>query len=86
MVLIFAVAYVLVRWINAGDNRQLLIVGITWASLTVLFEFGLGLLVLGYPWDRILEDYDLTRGGFMGIGIVFMFFAPFLTVRLQRSR
>jgi hypothetical protein len=26
--------------------------------LTVLFEVGLGRLVLGLPWDRITEDYD----------------------------
>jgi hypothetical protein len=35
--------------------------------LTVLFEIGLGRLLLDLPWDRITEDYDLTRGGFLGL-------------------
>jgi hypothetical protein len=44
--------------------------------LTVLFEVGLGRLVLGLPWGRITEDYDLTRGGVLGLGLLFMAVSP----------
>jgi hypothetical protein len=60
--LVFAVAYVGIRWIAARTKLQLLGVGLLWAVLTVLFEVGLGRLVLGLPWDQITEDYDPTRG------------------------
>src|SRR5439155_22201685 len=48
-----------------SSDLQLLGVGLLWVVLTVSFEVGLGRLVLGLPWDRITEDYDLTRGGFL---------------------
>lgn len=35
--------------------------GITWMLLTVCFEFGLGLLV-GTPWNRMLEEYNIAAG------------------------
>ena len=53
--------------------------------LTLLFEIGLGRLVLGLPWVRITEDYGVTRGGFMGVGLLFMAAAPWLAAWLRGS-
>ena len=83
--LIFAVAYFFIRWITARTTLQLLGVGLLWVVLTVLFEIGLGRLVLGLPWERITEDYDVTRGGFMGVGLLFMAAAPWLAAWLRGS-
>ena len=57
--------------------------GLEWAALTVLFEIGLGRLVLGLPWERLAEDYDLRRGGFMGLGLLVMALSPLLAARLR---
>lgn len=81
--LIFGVAYLFIPWIAARTTLQLLGVGLLWVVLTVLFEIGLGRLVLGLPWERITEDYDVTRGGFMGVGLLFMAAAPLLAARLR---
>jgi hypothetical protein len=35
------------------------------------------------PWDRITEDYDLTRSGFLGRGLLFMAVSPLLGARLR---
>lgn len=83
--LIFAVAYFFIRWITARTTLQLLGVRLLWVVLTVLFEIGLGRLVLGLPWERITEDYDVTRGGFMGVGLLFMAAAPWLAAWLRGS-
>jgi len=83
--LIFAVAYFFIRWITARTTLQLLGVKLLWVVLTVLFEIGLGRLVLGLPWERITEDYDVTRGGFMGVGLLFMAAAPWLAAWLRGS-
>ena len=82
--LIFGVTYLFIRWIAARTKPQLLGVGVLWVALTVLFEIGLGRLVLGLPWERISEDYDVTRGGFMGLGLLFMAAAPWLAAWLRR--
>jgi hypothetical protein len=51
--------------------------------LTVVFEIGLGRLVLSLPWERIAEDYDPARGGFLGLGLLFMAVSPPLAARLR---
>jgi len=84
-VLILGVAVLFIRWVRAGTNRRLLAVGLLWAVLTVLFEIGLGRRILGLPWDRLLEDYDLTRGGVLGLGLLFMAVTPLLAARLRRE-
>ncbi|MCU0705877.1 MAG: hypothetical protein MUF18_18060 [Fimbriiglobus sp.] len=83
--LIFGVARAFVRWIGAGTRLRLLGVGLLWVLLTVVFEIGLGRYVLGLSWDRIAEDYDVTRGGLLGFGLLFMAAAPTLAAMLRRS-
>ncbi|MEZ5344627.1 MAG: hypothetical protein R2681_03630 [Pyrinomonadaceae bacterium] len=85
MILIFAVTYFCISWIRVPDRNSLFLLGFSWVMLTVLFEAGLGIWVLGLPVGRILEDYDITKGGLMGAGLLFMFFCPFLTAHLKRD-
>ena len=85
MALIFLIAWLLIRWIRAENAKQLFAVGMMWAILTLAFEFGLGIFVLDYSWERMTEDYDVSRGGLMGFGILFMFFAPYLAARLHEK-
>jgi hypothetical protein len=81
--IIFAVACLCIRWIAARTTLQLLGVGVLWVVLTVLFEIGLGRLVLGLPLERIAEDYDPARGGFLASGLLFMAVSPLLAARLR---
>ena len=74
--LIFAVAYLFIRWIAVKTKLQFLAVGLLWVLLTVIFEVVLGRLVLGLSWTRITEDYDLSQGGLLGLGLLFMAAAP----------
>lgn len=83
--LIFGVTLLLINWIAARTRLRLLIVGAIWVLLTILFEITLGRLVLNLSWDRITEDYDITRGGFLGFGLLFMAVSPLLATRM-RSR
>lgn len=81
--LIFLVAWLFIRWIAAKTRLQLLGVGLLWVALTILFEIYLGRFVLDLPWQRLVEDYDLTRGGFLGLGMLFMAVSPLLAARVQ---
>lgn len=84
IVLIFAVACFFIGWIRAENAKRLLAVGLMWAGLTLIFEFGLGFFVFGFSSERMLEDYDVSRGGLMIFGILFMIFAPLLAAKLRR--
>jgi hypothetical protein len=83
MALIFTIALIFVRWMRAETKEQLLAVGWLWLALTAAFEFGLGLFVLGYSWERMIEDYHLAKGGLMGLGLLFLLSAPWLAARLR---
>ena len=83
-VLIFGVAYVFIEWIQTKTRRELIFVGLLWVLLTVIFEVVLGRLVLGLPWTRITEDYDLPKGGLLGFGLLFMAAAPSIALWLRR--
>ena len=81
--LIFAITYISVRWIGASSRLQLLLVGVGWVLLTVVFELLLGRLAMGLTWDQIIRDYDLSRGGLMLFGLIFMAIVPILADRLR---
>ena len=81
--LILGVAYLFARWMEAGSAARLLAVGAFWLSLTLLFEIGLGLFVLGYSRERVSSDYDLSRGGLMPFGLLFLALAPLVAARLR---
>ncbi len=83
LLLIFLITYFFIRWINAPNVKSLFAVGLMWMLLMTLFEFGLGLFVMNYSWERMFEDYDLSRGGLMGFGLLFMLFAPWLVAKAR---
>ncbi len=80
--IIFAIAWLCIRWIGARASGQRLRVGALWVVLIIAFEFGLGLM-LGYSRERMLSDYDLANGGLMGFGLLFLLFAPMLAAKLR---
>lgn len=86
LALIFAVAWLTARWLAAPDRRALYLAGLLWMILTACFEIGLGRFVLGLGWPRMLEDYDVSRGGLMGFGLIFLLFAPTLAATARRVR
>lgn len=81
---IYAFAWLLIRWQGTCSRPQLLLIGTLWAVLTIGFEIGLGRL-LGLRWDRITEDYDPARGGLMIFGLIFMILAPLLANWARRN-
>jgi hypothetical protein len=81
--LIFVITWLTARWLGARSRRTQLQVGAFWVSLTLAFEFALG-RAIGASWSRILEDYNPARGGFMILGMAFLFLAPMLAARWRR--
>lgn len=84
--LIFLVTLLFIRWIGTASVARLIAVGAMWVLLTVAFEVLLGRFVLGLSWERLFGDYDLSNGGLMIFGLIFMFFAPLIAARLKGVR
>lgn len=82
--LIMLITFLFIKWMKVLTNFQLILIGFFWAILTLLFEFTLGRL-LGYSWNRILEDYNLSKGGLMLFGILTLIIAPLLCSKLRNK-
>lgn len=61
-------------------------VGLTWAALTLAFEFGWGGLVEGLPPATMLADYDVTAGRIWVLVPLWTAAAPAVVRRLRRAR
>ena len=82
--LILSIAVLLIGWIRPNSVRSLLGIGAMWLALTLAFEFGLG-RALGRPWDAMLADYDLTRGGLLSIGMVVLALSPWIAAHFREA-
>ena len=85
MGLIFIIACTCIRWIGARMRADQLKVGAVWVVLMLAFEFGLG-IALGYDIDRLTADYNPFKGGYMLLGMAFLFFAPAMAAVVRRVR
>jgi hypothetical protein len=81
--MILLIAVLTRRWLDARNVATQLGAGVIWSTLTLAFEFLIGTL-LGFNTQRILADYDFTRGGFMALGLAFMAMCPWLAAKLRR--
>lgn len=63
--------------INDFSNQQLLLMGLIWLILTLIFEFGMG-LIAGRSWSYMLADYNLMKGRLWPLFLVVLFFSPFI--------
>ena len=81
--LILTIAYLSIRWIRATTIASLIVVGLVWLVLTLLFELSLGHLVLGLSWERMTSDYDIPHGGLLPFGLIFLTLSPLIAARLR---
>ena len=57
-------------------KADLLLVGVFWVILTVLFEFGFSHYVIGHPWSKLLADYNILKGRLWSLVLLAEFIAP----------
>ena len=81
--IILLIAFVCLDWIPARDAPTLLLVGSTWAVLTIAYELLLGRLAFDRSWNEIAADFDLFHGSLLPLGLIALLFAPLLAARLR---
>jgi hypothetical protein len=81
--IILAIAWLLAPWIHATGGGELVAVGIVWLLFLLAFEVAVGRFVMRASWKRIASDFDLRRGGLLGIGMAVLLVAPYLAAQLR---
>ena len=59
-------------------------VGALWLVMTVIFEFGFG-IVQGKPWREILAQYTFADGNIWPLLLIVVLFAPWLAWRFRAA-
>jgi len=67
-------------------GSDLWMVGAMWLVLTVVFEFGFGLLVMGHSWEFLLEDYNILKGRIWAVVLIVSAVGPYLMGSVVNNR
>ncbi len=83
---ILVLTWVAYPWIEPSTTAAAVGVGALWLSLTVAFEFLAGHFAFGHSWEKLLADYDLSRGRVWILVLIATAVAPVLAHRLRRTQ
>jgi hypothetical protein len=83
IVVIFIGTYLFLKLIKLEyTQKDLILIGLIWLAMTIIFEFVFGHYVMGNPWDRLLADYNILKGRIWSLVLVAETFAPILVGKL----
>ena len=57
--------------------KHAIFIGLIWLGLTILFEFGFGHYIMGNPWQKLLQDYNLAEGRVWSLFLAWITIAPY---------
>lgn len=81
--MIFILCYIFIPRIGKETTKGYLTIGLLWITLTVLFEFGLGLL-MGNTFAELIRAYDITTGNLWLLVLLFTGLAPLLVAKMRK--
>lgn len=73
------------RW-PIPTTRAALKIGLTWATLTVAFEFLFGHWVDGKTWPELFNNYDVADGRLWIVVLAWIALGPAVTRRVRRRQ
>ena len=81
--LILLIAYLCFPWLSPATSREAGLLGVLWFSAMLAFELCLGRVVFKFPWERLLADFNIAKGGLLGFGMLILALAPYLAGRMR---
>ena len=82
IVLILLITYLILRFYKIElSDKDALIIGSIWLTLTICFEFLAGHYAFGNSWDKLLADYNILKGRIWSLVLITTFSAPFVSNR-----
>lgn len=60
------------------SNEKLLLIGLMWVIMTIIFEFGFGHYVDGASWEKLLTDYNIFKGHVWGVFLLVVLLSPII--------
>jgi hypothetical protein len=64
---------------------KLLLIGLSWVSITMLFELGFGHYIAKTPWKKLFHDYNLLKGRVWSLFLLTELISPFLVKFIKHA-
>ena len=80
--LILAVVYFSLPWLGARAPAQLMLIGLGWLVLTLVFEFSFGLL-RGRELAELLDAYTFSEGNVWPVVLIVTTLSPWLAAKFR---
>ena len=80
--LIVVATYLALPWIQARKKTHLILIGLSWLCLTLVFEFSFGLLQ-GKSIAELLDAYTFKGGNIWPLVLLVTASAPYLTAKFR---
>lgn len=84
--IIWVLAWRLVKSTGALPARTLLLVGLFWVTLSLLFEFGFFHYAMQIPWSKLLADYNVLQGRLLLVVWISTLISPLVCGRAVYGR
>ena len=86
----FTIIYFFVKRISVRATRRvapttLLLIGIFWVIITIIFEFIFGHYVMGNSWEKLFADYNLFNGRLWVLVLINNISAPIISGRIIKQ-
>ncbi|MGC9367350.1 MAG: hypothetical protein ACP5FK_09980 [bacterium] len=75
--------WLILKWLKLSSLKEALLVGVIWLILTVVFEFLFGYFVVGQPWSRLFQDYNIVAGRIWILVLIWIMVSPGIFYRIQ---
>ncbi len=70
-------------WMGVRTPGELWSLGLIWVSLTLGLDLAVGRWWFRFQWNRIARDFDLRRGGWLGMGMLALLLSPWIAAGLR---
>lgn len=66
------------------SNSKLIMTGVLWLFMTLIFEFGMG-FAAHRSWDYMLADYNILKGRLWPVFLIIVVFSPYIIKLISRK-
>lgn len=74
--LVLLINLLLVPLIEPKNINEAFFIGLSWASLMILYDIFVGRVLFKLSWERVLEDFNIFKGNLLSIGILLIICLP----------
>lgn len=77
--------WLILPWLKLSSFFEAISVGVFWLIITIAFEFLFGHFIMRHSWQNLFYDYNLLKGRFWILVLVWVAISPYLLFRLKNS-